>query len=181
MNVYSIGRLSQMFQRSPCQLRAAFEALGVEPALSINDINHFDDAAVEKLRRHFQFQKGNTMTKFEHYVADEMAASGSTRREAIAIVARKCPSAHAEYLRLTQTSATAARSVGRRAAPPAKVSGKGGAFLDLVAAEMQDTGCTRKTAIASVARRSPKLHAEFLKSTNDATNHETIDQMAEDR
>ena len=165
MNVYSIGRLSQMFQRSPCQLRQAFAELGVRPKLVLNDIDHYDAKAVEKLRIHFQKGKSQ-MTKFEQYVADEMSASGSTRREAAAIVARKCPSAHREYLQLTQSSPSVARTVGQRPARPKTVSGKAGGFLDLVRSEMEN-GLSRKAAMAKVARMSPTLHKAFLQETND--------------
>ena len=177
--IYSIGALTQMFGTTVHDIRLTCETLCIEPVQWADDVPYFSIAAVEKLRRHFQKGK-NTMTKFEQYVADEMAASGSTRREAIAIVARKCPSAHAEYLRLTQTSATAARSVGRRAAPPKTVSGKAGGFLDLVRAEMEN-GLSRKAAMVKVGRMSPALHAEFLAATNDPANRSTINAMMEDR
>jgi hypothetical protein len=176
---FSIGHLAQQFQRDVSQLQAAFEALGIRPALLLNEIAHYDAKAAEKLRKHFQ--KGNrNMTKFEQYVADEMAASGSTRREATATVARKCPSAHREYLQLTQSSATVARTVGRRAAPPKIVTGKAGGFLDLVRSEMEN-GLNRKAAMAKVARMSPALHKAFLQETNDPALKSLIAEKMEDR
>jgi hypothetical protein len=50
--LYSIGFLSQTFQRSPSALQREFEAIGIMPRLHLNDIAHFSRLDVEAMRRH---------------------------------------------------------------------------------------------------------------------------------
>jgi hypothetical protein len=175
--LYSIGHLSKACQASVPSLRAALDKMGVRPVMLQDDVDYYSATAVEKLQNHFFQKRMLTMgTYFERLVASRMDAAGEDRKTATAAIARANPAAHREFLQQTQATDSAARCVGRRTKAP-EITGRGRGFLDLVQSEMSESGCTRKTAVARIARRSPKLHAAFLKSTNDSANHNTINEM----
>ena len=52
--LYSIGFLSQTFQRGPSELQKEFETIGVVPHFHLNDVPHYTRLDIEKMRRHLQ-------------------------------------------------------------------------------------------------------------------------------
>jgi superfamily I DNA/RNA helicase len=184
---YSLGCLSQIFQRSVQDIRAALTELRIRPATAIDGIEMFDENSFDLLLEYFDalrkragridFTKGKNM--FQKLVNDRMRTTGETRRQATIAVAKSHPALHREFLQSTQSNSIAARLVGTRPAPAKTVTGKAAAFVDLVVDEMANSGCSRKVACRRIARRSPKLHAEFLKATNAATSGKLISAMFE--
>ena len=51
-SISSIGRAAALLQAMPNRIRAAADKLGIKPAVRINDIEHFDDADLQRIREH---------------------------------------------------------------------------------------------------------------------------------
>lgn len=52
-SISSIGHLCSHLQRSYTAVRLAIAELGIKPAVTINDVDHFSDADVDRLAAHF--------------------------------------------------------------------------------------------------------------------------------
>jgi hypothetical protein len=55
--IFSAGFLSQKFQRSVYDINEAVRELGIEPSITINDVQHFDGVIFFKLREFFREQE----------------------------------------------------------------------------------------------------------------------------
>ena len=52
IDVVSLGKACSILQAHPQRIREAAEELGVEATVRINHVDHFDVAALERIREH---------------------------------------------------------------------------------------------------------------------------------
>lgn len=56
-SISSIGQLCQTVQSSYTAVRRAIESLGIEPALTIDNVPHYPDSDMERIAEHLKGQK----------------------------------------------------------------------------------------------------------------------------
>jgi len=175
-----------------------YNALGIEPAEIIDDIEYFRVQDVEKLQTHLQEKsemslntstKAGTVRQWNNLVNGIMARTGKTKRQAAALAARQNPGLHACFVARTQvTDAAGMAALGQvertlRVGKKDKDDEQADEFEKKVKKEtdeadgdddeeeeQEEKAKARKRAVAAIARRFPTLHASYLRSTSRRTN-----------
>ena len=52
-DLLSLGKLAELVQESPRRIQEALDALGIEPELRLNDVDHFGRDVLNQLRGFF--------------------------------------------------------------------------------------------------------------------------------
>jgi len=56
-SIHSIGSASAVLQIMPQKIRSTAVELGIEPALVINNVEHYSEESLERIRKHLKQEK----------------------------------------------------------------------------------------------------------------------------
>lgn len=62
-SIISIGKACSLIQAMPERIRGAADALGIEPAMRINNIDHYTEADLQRIADSLRAQKTNKRGK----------------------------------------------------------------------------------------------------------------------
>lgn len=109
-------------------------------------------------------ESGDVVMAFEDKVKAYQDRNGTTPGVALAAVARACPAAHRLYVGEISKEKNQTRS---EQDPPAGVLAQ--TFKTLVDKHVAEKKCSRTEAIAAVSEENQKLHAAYLKESNEGS------------